>query len=753
MRRSLVPGIVAMVVVIAACTPAGKPPHLGATRRSEPQLYERDTGAQAISSARDGEGRVVVWGRRLGGLLLDRLDASGAPIGHTVLVDAGESDLGWVDQYWDTASLAVGGGAVLAAAQGTVDGIHGYDFDNLVVGLVSRTGRHVGFSGIPDGGLRACDHANNPWGYADVAMVWAGSSFLFAKGCADETDLFRISTTGTVQRVAVLPAATHVSLAASNAGAVLAYVVGHTRIRAQRLTLGGAPVGEPLHLDSDPVAGEVTVAASGASFLAAWTVGGAAGTGDLLSTTIGPDGRLGTRRELSVAKTRQHSPAIAGSAGGGWFTAWTDERNGGDVYGTAVGADGVIATPGGRPLASLPDAREDQPSLTRGPVGTSVLTWVRSDPSASIGLSRAFGTDAVPVGDSTQAARRPVVARCRDVAAGNGQFLVTWHEARPGLGAEPYAQRYGAAGDRVGPVIRLPGGPGDQFCPTAAWNGSVWLVVWADFRSGQGDIRGVTVSPTGAVSPSDGFAISGEPHPQRDPAVAAMGSTWLVAWSDNRNGNQDIYAARVAADHHVLDPAGIALRTVEGDQSRPTVAGAATSALVTWRDDDVDERVVRADGTLAGPTTKVGELFAGRYDSPPVAAGANHQLALLYRDGTYDPGAVGYPIQLVHIDPDDGSVGARVRVGVDHPYEFCGAGLSYDGTRFVFTRCLQDEEFPGAYGNAVGSVTGAQVRTGPGRSEFGHAGQIASLPSGRSLLVSDAASEPTVAVAPVIDAP
>ena len=103
------------------------------------------------------------------------------------------------------------------------------------------------------------------------------------------------------------------------------------------------------------------------------------------------------------------------------------------------------------------------------------------------------------------------------MAGGRDRFLVTWHETSPDGDTDLFAQRYRPDGTREGSAIAVSAARGDQRCPTAAWNGSSWLVVWTDRRAGDPDVFGAFVSSSGVVSPGAGFAISTTSSAQDQP--------------------------------------------------------------------------------------------------------------------------------------------------------------------------------------------------------------------------------------------
>jgi hypothetical protein len=129
------------------------------------------------------------------------------------------------------------------------------------------------------------------------------------------------------------------------------------------------------------------------------------------------------------------------------------------------------------------------------------------------------------------------------------------------------------------------GAPGLQWVPRQAFDGTNYLVVWMDQRSGDWDIYGARVTPAGAVLDPGGIAISTAALGQDSPVVAFDGSNYLVAWTDRRSGmNNDIYGARVSPAGAVLDPGGIPISTAPMSQTGPSLAFDGSNYFVVWTD-------------------------------------------------------------------------------------------------------------------------------------------------------------------------
>jgi len=162
-----------------------------------------------------------------------------------------------------------------------------------------------------------------------------------------------------------------------------------------------------------------------------------------------------------------------------------------------------------------------------------------------------------------------------------------WEDERSG-----YRDIYGARVDQSGNVLDPDGIAIStavfwQESPSIAFDGTTYLVVWQDERSGQHhDIYGARVDQAGVVLDPSGIAVSTSANIERYPSVAFDGTNYLVVWEDYRNtSNPDIYGARLDQSGVVLDPSGIAVSTAPGRQKFPAIGFDSTNYLVVWDDD------------------------------------------------------------------------------------------------------------------------------------------------------------------------
>ncbi len=295
------------------------------------------------------------------------------------------------------------------------------------------------------------------------------------------------------------------------------------------------------------------------------------------------------------ASGEQAAPCIA-SDDTSAFVVWYDRRNGTswDIYGARVDEDGNLLDPAGIFIANA---------------GTY-------DPNP-------------------------------DVAFDGTNYLVVWHYNESG---DPY-NIYGARVSKQGIVLdsepfAISEATGSQMNPRAAFDGTNYLVVWYDSRSGSSyDIYGTRVAQNGTVLNPTGIAISTATDYQYFPDVSFGGTNYMVVWQDQRSGTYDIYGSRVAQNGNVLDPTGIQISGATDEQNRPSIDFDGTNYLVVWDDKrsgseyDIYGSLLDTSGTVLNPAGIATSTAADNQQMPYVSFDGTNYLVAWYdrRDGSnYD---------------------------------------------------------------------------------------------------------------------
>ena len=165
-----------------------------------------------------------------------------------------------------------------------------------------------------------------------------------------------------------------------------------------------------------------------------------------------------------------------------------------------------------------------------------------------------------------------------DVAFDGTNYLVVWRDNRTGSHNEIVSSRVDTSGivlDPLGITIRTTSS--SIYDPDVTFGGAYYLVVWQDsiYR-----IHGSRVSTSGVVVDKSVILVS---YTNRGylPDVAFDGTNYLVVW-DNQD---DVYGARVNQSGTVLDyPSAIPISTATNSQDHAVVAFDGINYLVVWQD-------------------------------------------------------------------------------------------------------------------------------------------------------------------------
>lgn len=213
-------------------------------------------------------------------------------------------------------------------------------------------------------------------------------------------------------------------------------------------------------------------------------------------------------RALCTATNSQYDPRIASDGAGGAIVAWSDLRGGSsDIYAQRVQSNGVV---------DLGWAANGSPVCTA--TGVQTIGSIVSD--------------------------------------GMGGAIIAWADSRSGSSVDLYAMRMTPSGvaDPSWPLNGLPVSVagGNQWASTLAEDGANGaFAVWVDMRASlAGDLYAHHILISGTVDPA--WPVSGRPvsiaaggqFPLN--AVSDGNGGLITAWTDDRSGNGDIYAQRVA---------------------------------------------------------------------------------------------------------------------------------------------------------------------------------------------------------------
>ncbi|HUT51877.1 MAG TPA: MopE-related protein [bacterium] len=115
----------------------------------------------------------------------------------------------------------------------------------------------------------------------------------------------------------------------------------------------------------------------------------------------------------------------------------------------------------------------------------------------------------------------------------SSQYGVSWTDYRDG-NAEIYFARISSAGAKLGSDVRITSDASDSLYPFLVWTGSQYGVSWEDYRDGNAEIYFARVSEAGTKLGSD-IRITSDASDSWSPSLVWTGSQYGVSWQDFRN--------------------------------------------------------------------------------------------------------------------------------------------------------------------------------------------------------------------------
>jgi hypothetical protein len=295
----------------------------------------------------------------------------------------------------------------------------------------------------------------------------------------------------------------------------------------------------------------------------AWTDIRNGATTDLYARAIDSAGGARWDATVCAAPGNQKDLVMVSDNVGGTLTqprgailAWRDQRvtvEDEDLYAQRLSAAGAVQwTPDGLPV-DVSTTGVLEPSLVPAGGGTAIVAWpgpsggrafsLWAQRMGTLGAWPGLGALVAPPGNNqTQQAAIP---------DGAGGIVVSWSAFGPGLNRNVYIQRLSSTGAPVWasegtPVCDVPGAQGEPVLVTGRNQGAI--VAWEDRRPiGEADVYAQLMSGDGVpqwnpggvplcIAPGDQLELA---------AVADTTGGAIVAWTDARNGNRDIYAQRI----------------------------------------------------------------------------------------------------------------------------------------------------------------------------------------------------------------
>jgi hypothetical protein len=222
------------------------------------------------------------------------------------------------------------------------------------------------------------------------------------------------------------------------------------------------------------------------------------------------------------------------------------------------------------------------------------------------------------------------------IAASGDSVHVVWRDNRDGNN-EIYYKRSVDGGVNWGTDTRLTNNPSPSGYPTVAVSGQVVYVVWEDDRDGNYEIY-YKRSTNGGVSWGGDTRLTNNTATSERPSASVSDSVVHVVWLDQRDGNLEIYYKR-STDEGVSWGADTRLTNNTAMSERPSVAVSGQVVHVAWSDtrdgnNEIYYKQSTDGGVSWGADIRLTNDPDGSYNSPISASGSFvHVVWEEWRDG------------------------------------------------------------------------------------------------------------------------
>ena len=306
--------------------------------------------------------------------------------------------------------------------------------------------------------------------------------------------------------------------------------------------------------------------------------------------------------------------------------AWEEDRDGNlEIYFTRANASGVKAGGDIRVTNAAGDSEAASLVWTGSEYG---LAWHDDrDGNTEIYFAR-LSADGTKIGSDVRISDSPALSEYPSLVWTGSEYAVAWEDRRDG-NREIYFARIDGDGNRIGTETRVTDHAFESYRPSLEWNGYRYGIAWHDYRDGNYNIYFARVDELG-IKDGDDIQITTDAGDSYDPTLVPTDTGWAVAWHDNRVGNTEIYMA-------LLAPLGGSLGDIRvtndaASSNRPSLAWTGAEFGVTWIDDrdatwEIFFTTVDGSGAPSGAELKLTDLGSSRYNPDLVWTGYGYAVS------------------------------------------------------------------------------------------------------------------------------
>jgi hypothetical protein len=291
-----------------------------------------------------------------------------------------------------------------------------------------------------------------------------------------------------------------------------------------------------------------------------------------------------------------HWPSVSKDANGSFVICWQDKRNANDdIYAQRYSSGGDPTGANFKVNDDMATSYQSEPSVSMDGYGNFVMCWKdrRNGWENPDIYAQRYSSAGVPLGSNFKVNDDTETSAQEDASVamgGDGSFVICWRDYRND-DSDIYAQRFSSTGNPLGVNFRVNDDVGSsrQYLPSIAMDGAGdFVICWTDERNGNGDIYAQRFSSTGNPLGAN-FWVNDDVETsfQGYPSAAMDGAgDFVICWENYCHGDYDIYAQRynslgdtVGSNFLVNDDEGTS------DQLRPSVSiDVGGNFVISWDD-------------------------------------------------------------------------------------------------------------------------------------------------------------------------
>ncbi|MBX5483833.1 MAG: hypothetical protein IRZ16_18585 [Myxococcaceae bacterium] len=149
---------------------------------------------------------------------------------------------------------------------------------------------------------------------------------------------------------------------------------------------------------------------------------------------------------------------------------------------------------------------------------------------------------------------------------------------------EVWLQRLTEDGAKIGGPVQVSNGNGGSEWPDVVWTGENYGVVWTDRRHSQAEELYFRLMNADGTPATGEVRVTNDPSKQQTPILKWSGTEFGLAWTDFRHGDRQIYFRRLSAKGELVGPE-VRVTQTQSDAAWPDLTWNGAGWALVWQDD------------------------------------------------------------------------------------------------------------------------------------------------------------------------